>query len=104
MVPSWFGMSVIAAHARTAKASEVTKKRLPEPHRSGQWWGSKGHQGEGEGAWSAHKYSGPKRCVWHKIHPGIDEKTLEVRAVKITGSHIGYMSVLPDLLNQIPTG
>tara|TARA_B100000378_G_scaffold151064_1_gene121919 strand:+ start:616 stop:1098 length:483 start_codon:yes stop_codon:yes gene_type:complete len=33
---------------------------------------------------------------------GIDEETLEVRAVEITGSHIGDAPVLPDLLDQIP--
>ncbi|TRW90806.1 IS5 family transposase, partial [Paracoccus sp. M683] len=33
---------------------------------------------------------------------GIDEETLEVRAVEITGSHIGDAPVLPDLLGQIP--
>ena len=38
----------------------------------------------------------------NKIHVGIDEKTLEVRAVEVTGSHIGDAPVLPDLLNQIP--
>lgn len=37
-----------------------------------------------------------------KIHLGIDEETLEIRAVEITGSHIGDAPVLPDLLNQIP--
>ncbi|WP_252737458.1 IS5 family transposase [Citreicella sp. C3M06] len=45
---------------------------------------------------------GPKRRVWRKIHLGIDEETLEVRAVEITGSHIGDAPVLPDLLGQIP--
>ena len=40
--------------------------------------------------------------VWRKIHLGIDEETLEVRAVEITGSHIGDAPVLPDLLDQIP--
>ncbi len=39
---------------------------------------------------------------WRKIHLGIDEETLEVRAVEITGSHIGDAPVLPDLLGQIP--
>jgi hypothetical protein len=39
---------------------------------------------------------------WRKIHLGIDEQTLEVRAVEITGSHIGDAPVLPDLLSQIP--
>jgi hypothetical protein len=45
---------------------------------------------------------GPKRRVWRKIHLGIDEETLEVRAVEITGSHIGDAPILPDLLGQIP--
>ena len=49
------------------------------------------------------KHDGPKRRVWRKIHLGIDEQTLEVRAVEITGSHSGDAPVLPDLLNQIPT-
>ena len=56
-----------------------------------------------EGEWNARKHGGPKRRVWRKIHLGIDEQTLEVRAVEITGSHIGDAPVLPDLLNQIPT-
>ena len=57
---------------------------------------------EGEGEWHARKHGGPRRRVWRKIHLGIDEETLEVRAVEITGSHIGDAPVLPDLLGQIP--
>ena len=57
---------------------------------------------EGEGEWHARKHGGPKRRVRCKIHLGIDEETLEVRAVEITGSHIGDAPVLPDLLRQIP--
>ncbi|XDA96625.1 transposase [Sulfitobacter sp. LCG007] len=45
-----------------------------------------------------------KRRVWREIHLGIDEETLEFRAVEITGSHIGDAPVLPDLLSQIPEG
>ena len=45
---------------------------------------------------------GPKRRGWRKIHLGIDEQTLEVRAVEITGNPIGDAPVLPDLLSQIP--
>ena len=63
---------------------------------------STGIKVEGEGEWNARKHGGPKRRVWRKIHLGIDEQTLEVRAVEITGSHIGDAPVLPDLLNQIP--
>jgi len=47
---------------------------------------------------------GPKRRVWRKIHLGIDEQTLEVRAVEITGNHIGGAPVLPDLISQIQAG
>ena len=63
---------------------------------------STGIKVEGEGEWHARKHGGPRRRVWRKIHLGIDEKTLEVRAVEVTGSHIGDAPVLPDLLNQIP--
>ena len=63
---------------------------------------STGSKVEGEGEWNARKHGGPKRRVWRKIHLGIDEETLEIRAVEITGSHIGDAPVLPDLLSQIP--
>jgi transposase len=63
---------------------------------------STGIKVEGEGEWHARKHGGPKKRVWRKIHLGIDEETLEVRAVEITGSHIGDAPVLPDLLDQIP--
>jgi transposase len=63
---------------------------------------STGIKVEGEGEWHARKHGGPKRRVWRKIHLGIDEETLEIRAVEITGSHIGDAPVLPDLLGQIP--
>ncbi len=43
----------------------------------------------GEGEWHARKHGGAKRRVWREIHLGIDEQTLEIRAVEITGSHIG---------------
>ena len=64
--------------------------------------GSTGIKVEGEGAWHARKHGGPKRRVWRKIRLGIDEETLEIRAVDVTGSHIGDAPVLPDLLSQIP--
>ena len=52
--------------------------------------------------WHARKHGGPKRRVWRKIHLGVDEETLDVRAVEITGNPIGDAPVLPDLLSQIP--
>ena len=63
---------------------------------------STGIKAEGEGEWNARKHGGSKRRIWRKIHIGIDEETLEVRAVEVTGSNIGDAPVLPELLNQIP--
>jgi hypothetical protein len=42
---------------------------------------------------------GPKRRLWRKIHIGIDEKTLEIRAIACWAMDA---PTLPDLLNQIP--
>ena len=56
---------------------------------------STGIKVEGEGEWHARKHGGPKRRVWRKIHLGIDEETLEIRAVEITGSHIGDARCCP---------
>ena len=64
---------------------------------------STGIKAEGEGEWNARKHGGPKRRIWRKIHIGIDEETLEVRAVEVTGSNIGDAPVLPELLDQIST-
>ena len=64
---------------------------------------STGIKAEGEGEWNARKHGGPKRRVWRKIHIGIDEETLEVRAVEVTGSNIGDAPMLTELLTQIPS-
>jgi hypothetical protein len=50
--------------------------------------------------WNARKHGGSKRRL--KIHIGIDQKTLKIRAIESTSSSIGDAPVLPDLLNQIP--
>jgi hypothetical protein len=52
--------------------------------------------------WNARKHGGSKRRIWRKIHIGIDEKTLEVRAVEVTTNNIGDAPMLPELLDQIP--
>jgi hypothetical protein len=62
---------------------------------------STGIKAEGEGEWNARKHGGSKRRLWRKIHIGIDEETLEVRAVEVTTSNIGDAPMLPELLNQI---
>jgi len=62
---------------------------------------STGIKAEGEGEWNARKHGGSKRRLWRKIHIGIDEETLEVRAVEVTTSNVGDAPMLPELLNQI---
>ena len=61
---------------------------------------STGIKVEGEGEWHARKHGGPKRRVWRKIHIGIDEKTLEVRAAEFTTSDVGDAPMLPELLDR----
>ena len=39
---------------------------------------------------------------WRKIHIGVDEEMLEVRAVEVTSGNIGDAPMLPELQNQIP--
>lgn len=63
---------------------------------------STGIKVEGEGEWNARKHGGAKRRTWRKIHIGIDEETLEVRAVEVTTSNVGDAPMLPELLDQIP--
>jgi len=62
---------------------------------------STGIKAEGEGEWNARKHGGSKRRLWRKIHIGIDEETLEIRAIEVTSSSIGDAPMLPDLLSQI---
>ena len=63
---------------------------------------STGIKAEGEGEWNARKHGGPKRRLWRKIHIGVDEETLDIRAIEVTSSSIGDAPMLPDLLSQIP--
>ena len=65
---------------------------------------STGIKVEGEGEWNARKHGGTKRRVWRKIHIGIDEKSLEIRAAEFTTSEIGDAPMLTELLGQIPPG
>lgn len=65
---------------------------------------STGIKVRGEGEWYARKHGGARRRVWRKVHLAVDESTLEVRAVEITGSGVGDAPVLPDLLDQVLAG
>ena len=61
-----------------------------------------GIKAEGEGEWNARKHGGSKKRLWRKLHLGMDEETLEIRAVGVTTSNVGDAPMLPDLLKQIP--
>lgn len=63
---------------------------------------STGLKAEGEGEWNARKHGGSERRLWRKIHIGIDEQTLEIRAIEVTSSSMGDAPMLPYLLSQIP--
>ena len=63
---------------------------------------SAGIKVEGEGEGTARQPGGPKRRVWRKIHLGIDERTLEVRAIEVTSSDVGDAPMRPALPEQIP--
>ena len=63
---------------------------------------STGIKVEGEGEWHTRKHGGSKRRVWRELHLGIDEETLEIRAVEVTSSNVGDAPMLPDLLAQLP--
>lgn len=62
---------------------------------------STGIKAEGEGEWHARKRGGAKRRLWRKIHIGVDEQTLEIRAIEVTSSSVGDAPILPELLSQI---
>lgn len=49
----------------------------------------------------ARKHGGAKRRQWRKIHLGIDEQTLEIRATEITGISVEDVPMLPELLARI---
>ncbi|VDS10846.1 DNA-invertase hin [Paracoccus haematequi] len=49
-------------------------------------------------------WSSYRRRGWRKVNLAVDEATLEVRAVEITGSGVGDAPMLPGLLSQIPEG
>lgn len=65
---------------------------------------STGIKAEGEGEWNARKHGGTKRRIWRKIHIGIDDNTMEIRAIEVTSNGVGDAPILPELLDQIPPG
>jgi len=63
---------------------------------------STGIKVEGDGEWHARKHGPSKRRQWRKLHIAVDDKTLEIRAVEVTGAGVGDAPMLPELLSQIP--
>ncbi len=55
----------------------------------------------GAGEWPSQKHQGSQRCLWRKLHLGVDEHTKEIVAVEITASHVHDSQVLPRLLTQV---
>ena len=66
--------------------------------------GNAGVKARGIGEWPAREHGRTRRRVWRKVHLAVDESTLEVRAVEITGSGVGDAPVLADLLGQVAAG
>ena len=56
----------------------------------------------GEGEWHARKAGEARGRVWREVHLAVDEATLDVRAVEITGSGVGDAPVPPDLPGRVP--
>ncbi|WP_370816452.1 transposase [Jannaschia formosa] len=56
----------------------------------------------GEAEWHAREHGGARRRVWLNVHLALDEATLEVRAVEITGRGVVGAPMLPGLLSQRP--
>jgi hypothetical protein len=62
---------------------------------------STGIKAMGDGEWCARKHGPSKRRQWRKVHLGVDARTLEIRAIEITGSRVGDAPMLPELLGQV---
>lgn len=55
----------------------------------------------GDGEWKARKHGVSKRRTWLKLHIGIDEKTGEILAGKVTPNSTGDSEVLGEMLDDI---
>jgi len=64
--------------------------------------GGSDHSPGGPSSCRTRKHGGSKRQVWRRIHIGIDERTLQIRAANLTTSDVGEAPMLPERLDQIP--
>ena len=58
----------------------------------------------GEGEWKVRKHGYSKRRTWRKVHLAMDANTGQICAALMTHQDVGDAEVLPELLNQIPSG
>src|SRR5476649_1949718 len=58
----------------------------------------------GEGKWKVRKHGYSKRRSWRKMHLAMDANTGQICAVLMTHQNAGDGEVVPELLDQIPTG
>jgi hypothetical protein len=58
----------------------------------------------GEGEWKVRKHGYSKRRTWRKVHLAMDANTGQICAALMTHQDVGDAEVLPELLDQIPSG
>jgi hypothetical protein len=58
----------------------------------------------GEGEWKVRKHGYSKRRTWRKVHLAMDAKSGQICAALMTHQDVGDAEVLPELLDQIPSG
>ena len=56
----------------------------------------------GDGGWCTRKHGSSKHWQWHKVHLHVDARTLENRAIDVTGGRAGDAPMLPELLGRFP--
>ena len=52
----------------------------------------------GEGEWKRKKHQPEYRLQWHKLHIGIDAKTLQIHAIQLTTNNVSDSQVLIYLI------
>jgi hypothetical protein len=87
----WFAPKMSWGAAPTGKHGRQKAQAVNIPYRGAKGplhllIDSTGIKVEGEGEWHTREHGGSERRLWRKIHLGIDEETLEVQAVKSTGT------------------
>ena len=63
---------------------------------------SSGLKIRGEGEWKVKIHGSEQRRGWIKLHVGVDPKTQELIAIKVTDEQTADSAVLPDLINNAP--